>query len=166
MGLVGIFFAVAVPLVAIAAALGLGLSGGFKFPLAWLFTFATAFVASYCFTLVYCQSRFLQSRKIISNPIFIVPIAIGLSLLVGYLTSGFGVLADPSQDRTRGEFLLGDTLVWSIWGSISGYSIGAGTPQWIKMLTRCQFISRQKATCISILIACLSFGLGILIFLS
>jgi hypothetical protein len=143
MKLIRIAFAIALPVVSANTIVSLGLSGGFKFPLAWLFTFSTGFITSYISG--FLVSRFThdaRKRRFITILIFLL--AIFLSLSVGYLTSGSGVLADPTQDPSKGKFLAEQTSFWAIWGSVSGYYLGTG----------------------NMLVACLSFGLAIFLLLS
>jgi hypothetical protein len=143
MKLIRILFAIALPLVSLNTVVSLGLSGGFKFPLAWLFTFSAGFITSYISGLLVSRSTYdARKRRFITILIFLL--AIFLSLSVGYLTSGAGVLADPTQDPSKGKFLAGQTLFWAVWGSVSGYYIGMG----------------------NVLVACLSFGLAIFVLLS
>jgi hypothetical protein len=160
--LIGIFFAVAIPLVSFLSAFGFGMSGGYKVPLAYIFTQATTLNLS-CAAAFICF-RYLPNLKqklLISMPIAILVLAVGLG--VNFLTSGFGVLADPSQDPWKGKFVLERALTLSLWGTLSGFCLGVGASRWAWLLPLKAGITNRAALAVSLLGAWFSISLGIAI---
>jgi hypothetical protein len=125
MALIGIFIAIVIPLVSFSYVLGSGMAGGFKLPLACIFTLATAWNLSFATAFVCFRYLFRLKQRLLAL-VFIAFVGVVVSLGVSWLTSGFGVLGDSTQDPWEGKFVMGDAVVLSIWGTFSGLCLGIG----------------------------------------
>jgi len=159
MSYLGFLFALGIPLGSLLVRMVVSLTGGYKNPLAWTFSYYSAlvvvFVSVFILTSIGAEWRNKTKLELLSQFL-----AICVGSAVGLAFAQAGVFGDsPYEDPSRGNVPFKDVVGCALIGTFSGLGLGLGTGKWVQVMVD-KGVSLTTALTFCASIATLSIGIA------
>ena len=164
MSWIGFIFTLGIPLASLFFRAVVTLTGGYKIPLAWTFSYYSALgvaIAS-AFLLAKIETNWINKAK---WAVFAVSVSIWLGSAVGLASAKAGVLGYPFEDPSEGSVTFKDAIFCAVMGNAAGLGLGLGNVRWAEVLAY-RGVNLNLALLLCLSIAVVSVSIALIIALS
>ena len=159
---IGFLFTLGIPLASLFFRIVVNLTGGYKIPLAWTFSYYSALIVA--FTLAFNFAK-INCKNKIRLAMFAIFVSVCLGAAIGLAAAKAGVLGHPWEDPSRGNVPLGDVITSAVMGVFSGWGLGLGNEKWVQVLaSRGVNLNLALVICLSIAVFSIVIALGVALF--
>ncbi|HLO49578.1 MAG TPA: hypothetical protein VK211_14270 [Kamptonema sp.] len=164
MSCIAFIFTLGIPLASLFFRVVVNLTGGYKIPLAWTFSYYSALAVAFAsaFILTKIETNWINKAKL---AVFAVSVSIWLGSAVGLASAEAGVLGDPLEDPSEGSATFEDAVICAVMGACSGLGLGLGNVRWVEVLAdRGVNLNLAFILCLSIAVISVSIALSFALF--
>ncbi|GFE67814.1 hypothetical protein CFPU101_04240 [Chroococcus sp. FPU101] len=136
---IGFLLTLGIPIASLFFRIVVSLTGGYKIPLAWTFSYYSALTVAFTFAFTFTLTSYLRSvdttwKNQIKITLFPTFLATCLGFAFGLTLAKAGVLGDPLEDPSHGHVPSVDAIFCAGVGTVSGLGLGLGNGKWVQVL--------------------------------